>query len=297
MKSLQLSMWGNIMAINPYFKKNYSSQSEQDLYDDLMEESIKIHGIDVQYLPREIQKIDSLFKDVEVSQFTATHEIEMYIDSYEGFAGEGDFLSKFGVEIRDTLELTVMVNRFNTLNLGRPKEGDLIFFPFNKQLFEVMFVEDEQIFYTLGERFVYRLKLELFEYSNQIINTGIEDIDSIQYESAYSIELTTTTGTGNYVVGENAFQGADQSSATAKGRVASWENGVLELVDVVGKFVEGVNVDSDGGASYEINLPENYEDVELDIPNDPLSDNVDYEKEADKVIDFSENNPFSEEDY
>jgi len=290
-------MWGNIMAINPYFKKNYSSQSEQDLYDDLMEESIKIHGIDVQYLPREIQKIDSLFKDVEVSQFTATHEIEMYIDSYEGFAGEGDFLSKFGVEIRDTLELTVMVNRFNTLNLGRPKEGDLIFFPFNKQLFEVMFVEDEQIFYTLGERFVYRLKLELFEYSNQIINTGIEDIDSIQYESAYSIELTTTTGTGNYVVGENAFQGADQSSATAKGRVASWENGVLELVDVVGKFVEGVNVDSDGGASYEINLPENYEDVELDIPNDPLSDNVDYEKEADKVIDFSENNPFSEEDY
>ena len=297
MKSLQLSMWGNIMAINPYFKKNYSSQSEQDLYDDLMEESIKIHGIDVQYLPREIQKIDSLFKDVEVSQFTATHEIEMYIDSYEGFAGEGDFLSKFGVEIRDTLELTVMVNRFNTLNLGRPKEGDLIFFPFNKQLFEVMFVEDEQIFYTLGERFVYRLKLELFEYSNQIINTGIEDIDSIQYESAYSIELTTTTGTGNYVLGENAFQGADQSSATAKGRVASWENGVLELVDVVGKFVEGVNVDSDGGASYEINLPENYEDVELDIPNDPLSDNVDNEKEADKVIDFSENNPFSEEDY
>ena len=285
------------MATNPYFKKNYSSQSEQDLYDDLMEESIKIHGIDVQYLPREIQKIDSLFKDVEVSQFTTTHEIEMYIDSYEGFAGEGDFLSKFGVEIRDTLELTVMVNRFNTLNLGRPKEGDLIFFPFNKQLFEVMFVEDEQIFYTLGERFVYRLKLELFEYSNQIINTGIEDIDSIQYESAYSIQLTTTSGSGDYVVGENAFQGADLSSATAKGRVASWENGVLELVDVVGKFVEGINVDSDGGASYEIDLPENYEDVELDMPNDPLSDNIDYESEADKVIDFSENNPFSEEDY
>jgi len=262
-----------------------------------MEESIKIHGIDVQYLPREIQKIDSLFKDVEVSQFTTTHEIEMYIDSYEGFAGEGDFLSKFGVEIRDTLELTVMVNRFNTLNLGRPKEGDLIFFPFNKQLFEVMFVEDEQIFYTLGERFVYRLKLELFEYSNQIINTGIEDIDSIQYESAYSIQLTTTSGSGDYVVGENAFQGVDLSSATAKGRVASWENGVLELVDVVGKFVEGINVDSDGGASYEIDLPENYEDVELDMPNDPLSDNIDYESEADKVIDFSENNPFSEEDY
>ncbi len=285
------------MATNPYFNKNYSSQSEQDLYDDLMEESIKIHGIDVQYLPRDIQKIDSVFQDVQVSQFTTTHEIEMFIDSVEQFGGEGDFLSKFGVEIRDTLEMTVMANRFNTLNIGRPKEGDLIFFPFNKQLFEVMFVEDEQIFYTLGKRFVYKLKLELFEYSNQIINTGIEDIDSIQYESAYSIQLTTTSGTGDYIVGENAFQGTDLSSATAKGRVASWVSPVLELVDVVGKFVEGVTVDSDSGASYEIDLPDNYEEVEMEIPNDPLSDNINYESEADKIIDFDENNPFSEEDY
>ena len=280
------------MATNPYFNKNYSSQSEQDLYDDLMEESIKIHGIDVSYLPREIQKIDSLFKDVEVSQFTATHDIEMFVDSVEQFGGEGDFLSKFGVEIRDTLELTVMVNRFETLGIGRPKEGDLIFFPFNKQLFEVMFVEDEQIFYTLGKKFVYRLKLELFEYSNQMINTGVEDIDNIQYENAYSIELTTTNGNDiDFVVGENVVQGTN-----ARGRVASWANNTLELIDVVGKFVEGVNVDGDGGASYEIDLPDNYEDVELDMPNDPLSDNIDYEKEADKVIDFSENNPFSEED-
>ena len=285
------------MATNPYFNKNYSSQSEQDLYDDLMEESIKIHGIDVSYLPRDIQKIDSLFKDVEVSRFNTTHDIEMFIDSVEQFGGEGDFLSKFGVEIRDTLELTVMVNRFETLRIGRPKEGDLIFFPFNKQLFEVMFVEDEQIFYTLGKKFVYRLKLELFEYSNQMINTGIEDIDNIQYEHAYSIELTTTTGTGDYVVGENAFQGTDLASATANGRVASWANNTLELIDVVGKFVEGVNVVGDAGASYEIDLPANYEDVELDMPNDPLSDNLDYEKEADEVIDFTENNPFSEEDY
>ena len=285
------------MSTNPYFNKNYSSQSEQDLYDDLMEESIKIHGIDVSYLPRDIQKIDSLFKDVEVSRFNTTHDIEMFIDSVEQFGGEGDFLSKFGVEIRDSLELTVMVNRFDTLNIGRPKEGDLIFFPFNKQLFEVMFVEDEQIFYTLGKKFVYRLKLELFEYSNQMINTGVEDIDNIQYQNAYSIELTTTNGTGDYVVGENAFQGVDLASATAKGRVAAWANNTLELIDVVGKFVEGVNIVGDAGASYEIDLPDSYEDVELDMPNDPLSDNLDYEKEADEVIDFSENNPFSEEDY
>tara|TARA_B100001094_G_C18192862_1_gene808498 strand:- start:4219 stop:5076 length:858 start_codon:yes stop_codon:yes gene_type:complete len=285
------------MATNPYFNKNYSSQSEQDLYDDLMEESIKIHGIDIKYLPRELVKVDSIFRDVEVSKFTTTHDIEMFIDSVEQFGGEGDFLSKFGVEIRDNLELTVMVKRFDTLSIGRPKEGDLIYFPFNKQLFEVMFVEHEEIFYTLGKKFVYKIKLELFEYSNQMINTGVADIDSIQYESAYSIELTTTTGSGDYVAGENAYQGSDLSSATAKGRVASWANNKLELIDVVGKFVEGVNVVGDAGASYAIDLPQNYEDVELEIPNDPLSDNKSYETEADEVIDFSENNPFSEEDY
>ena len=285
------------MATNPYFNKNYSSQSEQDLYDDLMEESIKIHGIDVQYLPRDIQKIDSLFKDVEVSRFNTKYDIEMFVDSVEQFGGEGDFLSKFGVEIRDSLELTVMVNRFDTLNIGRPKEGDLIFFPFNKQLFEVMFVEDEQIFYTLGKKFVYRLKLELFEYSNQMINTGVEDIDNIQYQNAYSIELTTFNGNGiDFVVGENVYQGVDLSSSTAKGRVASWENNTLELIDVVGKFVEGVNVIGDGGASYEIDLPVYYQDVDLDMPNDPLSDNLDFEKEGGKVVDFSESNPFSEEE-
>ena len=280
------------MATNPYFNKNYSSQSEQDLYDDLMEESIKIHGIDVRYVQRDIQKIDSLFKDVEVSRFETTFEIEMFIDSVEQFGGEGDFLSKFGVEIRDTLELTVMVNRFETLGIGRPKEGDLIFFPFNKQLFEVMFVEDEQIFYTLGKKFVYRLKLELFEYSNQMINTGIEDIDKIQYENAYSIELTTFDGNEiDFVVGESVVQGTN-----ARGRVASWENNILELIEVVGKFVEGVNVVGDGGASYKIDLPVYYQDVDLDMPNDPLSDNLDYEKEGGKVVDFSESNPFSEEE-
>ena len=280
------------MATNPYFNKNYSSQSEQDLYDDLMEESIKIHGIDVRYVQRDIQKIDSLFKDVEVSRFETTHEIEMFVDSVEQFGGEGDFLSKFGVEIRDSLELTVMVNRFDTLNIGRPKEGDLIFFPFNKQLFEVMFVEDEQIFYTLGKKFVCRLKLELFEYSNQMFNTEIEDIDNIQYENAYSIELTTFNGNGvDFVLGESVAQGSN-----ARGRVASWENNTLELIDVVGKFVEGVNVIGDGGASYEIDLPVYYQDVDLDMPNDPLSDNLDYEKEGGKVVDFSESNPFSEEE-
>lgn len=296
------------MSINPYFKKNYSSEKEQKLYDDLMTESIQIHGIDVLYLPREIQKINSVFQDVDVSRFTQTHEVEMFIDNIEGFQGDGDFLSKFGVEIRDTLEMTVMVKRFESLNIGNPKEGDLVYFPFTKQLFEIMFVEDEQIFYTLGEKFVFRLKMELFEYSNQIIETGISDIDEISFKEAYSIQLPVSSSTGDFVVGQKVFQGDSYDSSIARGTVSKWVKetsgnlGSLDLTIVRGEFLETETVksvvDSSGNiVSCQLDLPDNYEDIELEDINSELDDNIDFEKEADKVIDFTENNPFSEDDY
>jgi len=296
------------MSINPYFKKNYSSEKEQKLYDDLMTESIQIHGIDVLYLPREIQKINSVFQDVDVSRFTQTHEVEMFIDNIEGFQGDGDFLSKFGVEIRDTLEMTVMVKRFESLSIGKPKEGDLVYFPFTKQLFEIMFVEDEQIFYTLGEKFVFRLKMELFEYSNQIIETGISDIDEISFKEAYSIQLPVSSSTGDFVVGQKVFQGDSYDSSIARGTVSKWVKetsgnlGSLDLITVRGKFLETEQVksvsDSSGNfVTCQLDLPDNYEEIELEDINSELDDNIDFEKEADKVIDFTENNPFSEDDY
>lgn len=296
------------MSINPYFNKNYSSTKEQKLYDDLMTESIQIHGIDVVYLPREIQKINSVFQDVDVSRFTETYDIEMFVDTINAFDGEGDFLSKFGVQIRDSLELTVMVKRFETLNIGKPKEGDLIFFPFTKQLFEIMFVEHEQIFYTLGEKFVYKIKMELFEYSNQIIETGIEDIDNTQYQEAYSIQLPVVSSTGDFTVGQKVFQGDSYDSAIARGTVSKWEKetssdlGSLELVTIRGKFLETEIVksvpDSAGNfISCNLDLPDNYDDIELEDVNSEIDDNMDFEREADKVIDFTEHNPFSEDDY
>lgn len=296
------------MAINPYFKKNYSSEKEQKLYDDLMTESIQIHGIDVFYLPREIQKINSVFQDVDVSRFTQTHEVEMFVDNVEGFQGDGDFLSKFGVEIRDTLEMTVMVKRFESLNIGKPKEGDLVYFPFTKQLFEIMFVEDEQIFYTLGEKFVFRLKMELFEYSNQIIQTGIPDIDEISFKEAYSIQLPVSSSTGDFIAGQKVFQGDSYESSIARGTVSKWVKetsgnlGSLDLIIVRGKFLETEQVksvsDSSGNfVTCQLDLPDNYEEIELEDINSELDDNIDFEKEADKVIDFTENNPFSEDDY
>ena len=296
------------MSINPYFKKNYSSEKEQKLYDDLMTESIQIHGIDVLYLPREIQKINSVFQDVDVSRFTQTHEVEMFIDNIEGFQGDGDFLSKFGVEIRDTLEMTVMVKRFESLSIGKPKEGDLVYFPFTKQLFEIMFVEDEQIFYTLGEKFVFRLKMELFEYSNQIIETGISDIDDISFKESYSIQLPVSSSTGDFIVGQKVFQGDSYDSSISRGTVSKWVKetsgnlGSLDLTIVRGKFLENEQVksvsDSSGNfVTCQLDLPDNYEEIELEDINSELDDNIDFEKEADKVIDFTENNPFSEDDY
>lgn len=273
-----------------------------------MTESIQIHGVDVTYLPREIEKVNTVFQDVDLSKFTETHDIEMFIDSINAFGGEGDFLSKFGVQIRDSLELTVMVKRFESLNIGEPKEGDLVFFPFTKQLFEIMFVEHEQIFYTLGERFVYRLKLELFEYSNQIIETGIEDIDKIPFQESYAIQLPVVSSTGDFVLGEKVFQGSTYDTAISKGTVAGWvngdsqQNGSLKLINVVGKFLETeiVRNQSDSNGNYiscQLNLPDNYEEIELEDVNSERDDNIDFETEADKVIDFTENNPFSEDDY
>lgn len=296
------------MSINPFFKKNYSSEKEQKLYDDLMTESIQIHGVDVVYLPRDVQKVNSVFQDVDVSKFNETHEIEMFIDTINAFEGEGDFLSKFGVQIRDSLEMTVMVKRFESLNIGKPKEGDLVFFPFTKQLFEIMFVEHEQIFYTLGERFVFKLKMELFEYSNQIIETGIQDIDNIPLKEAYSIELPVSTSTGDFQIGQKVFQGDSFDSSIARGTVSKWKKedssnlGSLELINVRGKFLENEDIisepDSFGNyVSCQLDLPDNYEEIEMQNVNSELDDNIDFESEADKVIDFSENNPFSEDDY
>ena len=232
----------------------------------------------------------------------------MFIDTVNSFEGEGDFLSKFGVQIRDSLEMTVMVKRFESLNIGKPKEGDLVFFPFTKQLFEIMFVEHEQIFYTLGERFVFKLKMELFEYSNQIIETGVQDIDNIPLKEAYSIELPVSTSTGDFQIGQKVFQGDSFDSSIARGTISKWKKedssnlGSLELINVRGKFLENEDIksepDSSGNyVSCQLDLPDNYEEVEMENVNSELDDNIDFESEADKVIDFSENNPFSEDDY
>jgi len=174
------------MAVNPYFKKNYSG--EQDITEDLIIETIKTMGRDMFYIPRNILELDLLFGEGTTVNYTKGIPIEMYIDSVSGFDGEGDISSKFGIEIKDTINLTLSKKRFTNEitkafpEITRPREGDLIYFPLSKSLFEINFVEHENPFYQFGKLFSYKLLCELFTYNQEEISTGNTDIDSVVSE-------------------------------------------------------------------------------------------------------------------
>ena len=177
------------MPTNHYIN-HHTSSPEQNLIHDLLIESIKFYGMDVHWLPRiSSASADTIFGEDTLSSFSTNHMIEMYVKNVEGFEGQGDFLSKFGLDIRDQITFTVAIRRFDQLDSGyeRPREGDLIYFPMNKKLFEIQFVEHESMFYPTGTLPVYDLRCELFAYNQQEINTGIEEIDQI----AQTIGTTT----------------------------------------------------------------------------------------------------------
>lgn len=171
------------MAISHYFNNNYN-KTEQNLIEDLTIEAIKIHGIDVVYIPRNSVTRDDLLGEDSIAKFDSEYTIEMYLETVDGFEGQGDFLSKFGLQIKDTADFVVSKKRFEQVldgsGLGRPREGDLIFFPLSKGLFEINFVEHENPFYNLGKLHTYKLTCELFTYSQEEFDTGIPEIDRVE---------------------------------------------------------------------------------------------------------------------
>jgi hypothetical protein len=171
------------MATNFYFS-NFSNSMEQNLIEDLIIESIRVHGLDCWYIPRVLGATDDLLNEDDLPIFDKAYMLEMYVKNVEGFEGDGQFLSKFGLQIRDSMTLSVSMRRF-TEEVGlyneqiRPNEGDLIYFPLNRKVFEIMFVDNKPIFYQMGALQMYDLRCELFEFSNEVFNTGIEEIDII----------------------------------------------------------------------------------------------------------------------
>ena len=175
------------MANRSVFFNNFQSSQEQDLIEDLIIESINIYGIDAYYLPKTYGDYDFLYGEDDLGTFKEFYTVPMYINTVEGFGGEGDFLSKFGVEQRDTMTMSVArrtfeqdVGREDLANIERPREGDVIFFPLNKKLYTVNFVEHEPVFYQMGSLQFYVLRLEMFEYGGERFNTGISDIDVLE---------------------------------------------------------------------------------------------------------------------
>lgn len=181
------------MAVNPYF---YNYGNEQNLVEDITIEIIKATGQDCLYVPRQYLNIDRLFGENPASSFTKTYTIEMYLQSYKGFEGT-DIISQFGIEIKDKVTLVFARKRFNeevTVNdvtITRPREGDLIYFPASKSLFEINFVEHENPFYPLGKLYSYYITAELFTYSYEKINTNITALDNVS---------TTTKGLSGGVI-------------------------------------------------------------------------------------------------
>jgi hypothetical protein len=185
------------MSTNTFFQ-NYNFFNEQQLIDDLVIESIQIYGVDTWYVARELTSVDEIMNEDRLSRFDAAYQMEMYVKSVDGFQGEGDFLSKFGLQIRDQATFTVAMRTFerfatqNRQELIRPKEGDLVYMPMNKKFFKVMFVEHESVFYQNGALQVYDLKCELFEYSNERFETGVEAID-IAFIPYTTTDITSLT--------------------------------------------------------------------------------------------------------
>ncbi len=291
------------MATSHYFN-NYSgvATNEQRMFEDVIVESIKIMGHNVWYVPREaFNTEDFILGENPQSKFNRAYMIEMYLSNVEGYEGDGDFFSKFGFEIRDTSNFVVSRRSFEKYvptNMAiRPREGDLIFVPVLQKLFEIKFVEEELLFFSLGKKtpYIYELRCELFRYSNENINTGVEEIDDIQDAVAYTIELNLTTrATGaniDYHIGETAYQGSNTAYATATAQVKDWDraNGKLYLINIVGDFAATSNVV--GASSNAVYYLASKDDIG-DFTDYDLYDNRTIQTEANTFIDLSEINPF-----
>ena len=256
------------MALNPYFLQG--AQSEQRLTQDLINEHLKMFGVEVTYIPRKFVGTDNILNEVESSKFDDNFAIEAYVNTYEGYSGAGDVLTKFGMSLRDEVILTISKERYEDfiapfmagLDDGtddsivpltsRPKEGDLVYFPLGQRLFEVKFVEHEDPFYQLGKNYVYQLKCELFEYEDEVIDTSIDEIDTQVADDGYittlklvglgrTAEATASIGVG-YV--QEIFLNNDGSGFTSRPTITFENSPANDPARAIGILTTRANVTS-----------------------------------------------------
>lgn len=185
------------MATNFYFQSGIPGgrSSEQLLVEDLIIECLKIYGFDVYYIPRKAVNEDLILGEDNLAKYDLAYPLEMYLQNTNGFEGDGDLMTKFGVEIRDSATFIVARRRWDEV-IGRtgesvlqtrPTEGDVLYFPLTKAFFEIKFVESKDPFFQVGKLYVYKLECELLQYSSEKFNTGIADIDETTAERSLDV--------------------------------------------------------------------------------------------------------------
>ena len=269
--------------LNPFFLQG--SSGEQNLIQDLINEQLRMYGVEIYYIPRQYVSKKSVIKEVIQSKFDSSYPIEAYVDNYEGYGGPGTLLSKFGIQDIDDLTLIISKERFenyisplikdlpNVELSSRPKEGDLVYFPLGDRLFEIKYVEHEKPFYQLKKNYVYELRCELFRYEDEILDTGVEHIDDNIAEEGYIQTLTlvgaavtatasvlsivnggvrfitvTNRGTGYTTVPRVAISSAPSGGINAVG-IATLITGLVDCVGIKSAKVQGVEL-TNPGAGY-----------------------------------------------
>lgn len=287
------------MPTNHYFRPfpGNVKTNEQRLFEDLLVESIKIHGHDIYYIPRETwSDTDTIFGENMQSKFDRAYLIEVYIANVDGYEGDGDFFSKFGLEIRENSNFILSKRSFEKIIPSsitiRPREGDLLYVPVMTKLFEIKFVEEELMFFTKGHRipYVYELRCETYRASNEQFNTGVEIIDQVDVDASYTIQLTLG-GSGNYNIGEIVYQGNTLNTATATAKVGNWEptNNTIYLVEIKGDFSTTGNLVGSTSLTTRSVAASN---TQGDYVYYDFFDNKQLQTEANTFMDLSEINPF-----
>lgn len=200
------------MPLNPYFSSELQTQgsyNEEMVLADLIEESIKIHGQEFYYIPRVLVAKDEILGEDRLSKFRDAYPIEMYIETPQGFLGQGEFISKFGLYIEQSMQLTMSRRRWGeliardgkTILSERPADGDLIYHPISKRLFEIKYVEKETGFYQIGQLQTFKLTVELFQYASERLETGIPEIDAFETLRSFDQSNLSETSDENGNVG------------------------------------------------------------------------------------------------
>ena len=297
------------MATNHYFSQKV--KSEQNLFEDIVIESLKFYGQDVYYLPRKAIYEDRVLGDEVPSRFSTSYKIEMYLENTEGFDGEGDLFTRFGVEIRDQATFVVARRRWkntisridNDINSERPREGDLVYLPLSNSLFQIMHVEHESPFYQVSNLATYKLRCELFEYNDEDLDTGVAAIDKIEQDYAYEYLVRFDSASTGLFVGENVTStlsdGTIMSAEVSSWNQVSRQAGLIHVNSSDGKFHTFVTGRQLTGSLPQDNAGNVFTATisQLDGEVNQISQNeqnTDFKTDAANFLDFTEDNPFGD---